>query len=161
MQVAPVRTPIGVIALVFDDEFSLIKITKSSELDIIDNEKKPEHVCKVINLLNAYFSGKLLKIDCSILLKNISEFHGRVLDFIKQIPFGQTVSYKWVADSLKTSPRAVGQALRRNPLPIIIPCHRIVKSSGQLGGYSLGVEAKKWLIEHERTILYKLRSHKI
>ncbi|MEN2985217.1 MAG: methylated-DNA--[protein]-cysteine S-methyltransferase, partial [Thermodesulfovibrionaceae bacterium] len=68
---------------------------------------------------------------------------------------------KWIAKKLQTSPRAVGQALKRNPLPIIIPCHRVIKSNGELGGYSLGVETKKWLVEHEKTILYKLRLHKI
>lgn len=159
MYISSLRTPIGIIKLFFDDEFILIKITNSSAFDIT-NEKYPQPVCKVINLLNAYFAGKLLKIDYPVLIKNISEFDRKVLNFINQIPFGQTVSYKWVAESLRTSPRAVGQALKRNPFPIIIPCHRIIKSSGELGGYSLGVEAKKWLIEHEKAILYRLRSHK-
>lgn len=160
MQVALIRTPIGVITLYFDDEFRLIKITQPLGFDIRNNENYPEPICKLINLLNAYFSGKLLKIECPILLKNISEFDRKVLGFVNQVSFGRTVSYKWIADNLKTSPRAVGQALKRNPLPIIIPCHRIIKSNGELGGYSLGIKAKKWLIEHEKSILYKLQSHK-
>jgi len=62
---------------------------------------------------------------------------------------------------LNTSPRAVGQALKVNPLPLIIPCHRVITTNGAIGGYSLGIKVKKWLLEHEKATLYKLLLHKI
>lgn len=100
-------------------------------------------------------------IDYPFNLENLTVFEKEVLNFITKIPYAQKVSYKWVAEHLKTSPRAVGQALKRNPLPIVIPCHRVIRVNGHLGGYSVGEEAKKWLIEHEKATLYRLQLHKI
>lgn len=159
MQAAHVNTPIGIITLIFDEELNLIEIKKSA--NFIQKRSYPKPVINLINLINAYFLGEIFKIDYPFKLRNLSEFDLKVLNFICETPFGHTVSYKWIAKKLQTSPRAVGQALKRNPLPIIIPCHRVIKSNGELGGYSLGVETKKWLVEHEKTILYKLRLHKI
>lgn len=160
MQVANIQTPIGSICLFFDRNFNLIKITRSDEFGITDKEKCPEPIRNLINFLDAYFSGRSLKIEYPINLEKLSKFDKNVLNFIKIIGFGQTVSYKWVAEILKTSPRLVGQALSRNPFPILLPCHRVIKSNGDFGGYSLGVEAKKWLINHEKTILYRLQFDK-
>ncbi len=160
MKINHISTPIGVLCLFFDEEFNLIKITKPKKLRTINEKAHSEFIRNIKILFDDYFEGKTIIIDYPIKMHSISEFDRKVLNFIKKIPFGQTVSYKWIAKNLKTSPRAVGQALKRNPLPIIIPCHRIIKSSGEIGGYSLGIEAKKWLIEHEKTILYKLPSHK-
>lgn len=160
MHTAYLRTPISFISIEFDDEFNLIKITKSDKFVISDRQNYPEKIRNLIGLLDGYFSGRVLEIDYPFKLVNVTEFDKKVLDTIRKIPFGKTVSYKWISDILKNSPRAVGQALKRNPLPIILPCHRVIKSNGQLGGYSLGLEFKKWLIEHEKAILYKLQSHK-
>jgi len=65
----------------------------------------------------------------------ITEFQKKVYDIIKKIPKGRTMSYKEIAEKLNTSPRAVGQALKRNPFPIKIPCHRVINSDNSLGGY--------------------------
>ncbi|MCX7988287.1 MAG: methylated-DNA--[protein]-cysteine S-methyltransferase [Thermodesulfovibrio sp.] len=138
----------------------MIEITKTDELKTEEEGEFPETIKKLKTLLDDYFSGKAFIIDYPVKMDNVSRFDKKVLDFVRQIPFGHTVSYRWTAENLQTSPRAVGQALKRNPLPIIIPCHRIIKSNGELGGYSMGIEAKKWLIEHEKTTLYKLLSHK-
>ncbi len=160
MPIAHIKTPIGVIILSFDDNFNLIKITKSDDREFLDGGEYPESIKILVDFLNAYFSGKPLRINYPLKLDNISEFDKKVLNLISSIPFGQTVSYKWVAEKLKTSPRAVGQALKRNPFPLLIPCHRIIKSDGNLGGYSLGLDVKKWLLEYEKSILYKLPSRK-
>jgi methylated-DNA-[protein]-cysteine S-methyltransferase len=68
------------------------------------------------------------------------------------ISWGQTVSYKWVAGRIgrPNAARAVGQALGRNQVPLIIPCHRVIKEDGSIGGFGLGTEWKKWLLELER-----------
>ncbi|MDB4349586.1 MGMT family protein [Omnitrophica bacterium] len=71
---------------------------------------------------------------------------------VSSIPWGQTKSYKWVARRLKSpqSQRAVGQALKRNPFPFIIPCHRVIRQDGNLGGFSCGRHLKKRLLELEK-----------
>jgi len=63
------------------------------------------------------------------------DFTGQVLGLVKKIPGGKVTTYGIIAKKLKTSPRAVGQALKRNKKPIIIPCHRVVRSDGHVGGY--------------------------
>ena len=63
-------------------------------------------------------------------------FQEKVFAIVKKIPKGQTMTYGEIAKILNSSPRAVGQALRRNPTPIIVPCHRVIKSDGTLGGYA-------------------------
>ncbi|MEK8089078.1 methylated-DNA--[protein]-cysteine S-methyltransferase [Thermithiobacillus plumbiphilus] len=82
-------------------------------------------------------------------------FQQAVWAYLSDIPLGETRSYGEVARALSSSPRAVGQACRRNPLPILIPCHRVVARTG-LGGYSGATEGpemqrKVWLLDHEKT----------
>lgn len=79
-------------------------------------------------------------------------FQKRVWRYIRKIPYGRTVTYKMVADDLKlgNAYRAVGQACRSNPIPIVIPCHRVITSSGKPGGYSSGSNWKKFLLELEK-----------
>lgn len=157
-----IKTPIGELEICFDRELRLTEISKKTEFEPSEHiENLPREILRFISSLNDYFLGNLIEIDFPFELYNLSNFDRVVLDLIKTIPYGKTVSYKWIAEKLKTSPRAIGQALKRNPIPIVIPCHRIIKTDGQIGGYSLGIEAKKWLIEHERTTLYKLLSHRI
>lgn len=70
---------------------------------------------------------------------------------VKTIPYGETRSYKWVAEKLGNprAVRAVGQALKKNPLPGIIPCHRVIRSDGSLGGFSQGLKKKRELLRGE------------
>ncbi|WP_457570150.1 methylated-DNA--[protein]-cysteine S-methyltransferase [Desulfurobacterium sp.] len=79
----------------------------------------------------------------------LSPFQKKVFSEISAIPPGKTATYGEIASKLKTSPRAVGQALKRNPFPLIIPCHRIVGAK-DLGGFSEGTEIKKLLLDFER-----------
>ncbi|MEN2995033.1 MAG: methylated-DNA--[protein]-cysteine S-methyltransferase [Thermodesulfovibrio sp.] len=152
-----ILSPIGLLGIVFDEFFSLEKIfvnkSKKANIDI----KIPDFALNFAKQLNLYFKGELLKFSYPIKLQDISDFDKKVLELTNEIPYGKTVTYSWIAKKLNTSPRAVGQALKRNPLPIVIPCHRVIKSNGSLGGYSLGLEIKKWLIEHERIVASKLR----
>ncbi len=77
--------------------------------------------------------------------KDLTSFQWNVLKATMKIPLGQTRTYKWVAEQVGSpqSMRAVGQALRHNPYPIIIPCHRVIKSDGSLGGYAGGPSTQK------------------
>lgn len=79
----------------------------------------------------------------------LTYFQEKVLSLTKQIPRGKVTTYGRIAYCLKSSPRAVGQALGVNPQPIKIPCHRVVKSDGNLGGYSGGARKKKQLLAKE------------
>lgn len=79
----------------------------------------------------------------------MTPFQRKVLELTKKIPAGKIMTYGRIARILKTSPRAVGRALSKNPYPIKIPCHRVVKSDGELGGYSGGVNKKVLLLRKE------------
>jgi O-6-methylguanine DNA methyltransferase len=84
----------------------------------------------------------------------ITPFQSKVYNVVKKIPAGQTRSYAWVAQRLgkPKAARAVGQALKRNPYPFVIPCHRVIKSDGSLGGYSQGRRLKAELLKRERDL---------
>lgn len=84
-------------------------------------------------------------------LSSLTSFQRKVLEVIKTIPYGETRSYKWVAERMgkPRAARAVGQALKRNPYPEVIPCHRVIRSAGKLGGYSKGTQKKRRLLKEE------------
>lgn len=158
MYFASVLTPIGLLGIIFDSFLSVKRIF------ITDSNKNitiPEFALNFVKQLNLYFKGELLEFSYSVNIQDISEFDKKVLELTSEIPYGETVTYNWLAKKLNTSPRAIGQSLKRNPLPIIIPCHRVIKSDGKLGGYSLGIERKRWLIEHEKSILYRFQLMKL
>lgn len=98
--------------------------------------------------LEKYFEGKVVDFLKHPVKLQLSDFSISVLEKVRKIPYGETLSYGEIAKILKTGPRAVGQALKRNPVPVIIPCHRIVGVKG-IGGYSQGINLKKILLELE------------
>lgn len=99
--------------------------------------------------LAAYFAGERQTFDLP-LTPTVTSFEARVLDVMRAIPFGETRTYGDIATALGTASQPVGRACGANPLPILIPCHRVVGASG-LGGFSArgGVEDKVWLLRHE------------
>lgn len=100
--------------------------------------------------LAEYFAGKLKKFDV-LCAPNGTEFQKRVWQEISKIPYGEVRTYKEIAGALKTKAyQAVGQACGKNPIPFVIPCHRVVASGGQLGGYAFGKKFKKELLELEK-----------
>ena len=86
--------------------------------------------------------------------KKFTPFELKVYKVVSSIPMGQTRAYSWVAKKIGTprAARAVGNALNKNPYPLIIPCHRVIRSNGSLGGYALGLNKKKKLLGLERKI---------
>ncbi len=88
----------------------------------------------------------------------LTKLQKKVYAIVKKIPKGKTTTYKAIAEKLNTSPRAVGQALKRNPYPIKIPCHRVIKSDGSLGGYKgkANSRLKKELLEKEGVKIKRL-----
>lgn len=102
--------------------------------------------------LRAYFAGRIKSFSTPCDLGGLPVFTRAVLRQTAKIPYGQVRSYEWLARKLgkPRAARAVGNALAKNPIPVIIPCHRIVRSDGSIGGYALGRAWKKKLLDLER-----------
>lgn len=102
--------------------------------------------------LQAYFAGRLKRFAAPCDLEGLTPFTRAVLKITARIPYGEVRSYQWIARKLgkPAASRAVGNALARNPIPIIIPCHRVVRSDGTIGGFALGPEWKKRLLALEQ-----------
>lgn len=114
---------------------------------------KDENMTKdIIYQLKSYLNGKLKKFNCPLDLRG-TEFQKKVWLALRRIPYGETRSYKQIAEAIghPHAFRAVGGANGRNPIPLIIPCHRVIRSNGDLGGFGHGIEIKKRLIEFEKT----------
>jgi methylated-DNA-[protein]-cysteine S-methyltransferase len=101
--------------------------------------------------LAAYFAGHLAHFDLPLALRGTA-FQLRVWQALRAIPLGQTLSYAQLARRIgaPNAVRAVGAAVGRNPVSIIVPCHRVVGSDGSLTGFAGGLDRKRWLLEHER-----------
>jgi methylated-DNA-[protein]-cysteine S-methyltransferase len=108
----------------------------------------PEFFDDLTERFKAYFSGKKIIFTDKLDLSTATLFQRRVWESTRLIPFGKTKSYGWVAEQIDKpkAARAVGQALVKNPLPIIVPCHRVLTSDGKLGGFTGGVEIKQRLL---------------
>lgn len=113
--------------------------------------KNPEVFRDVVRQLDRYFAGKLDKFEVPLDLKGTA-FQLKVWNAMLDIPYGQTISYAELARRIgfPKAARAVGQASGRNPVAIIVPCHRVVGSNGTLTGYGGGLERKAALLELER-----------
>lgn len=106
--------------------------------------------------LNIYFRNPHMVFDIPLRVKGTA-FQQRVWSALRDIPAGETRSYGDLAKLLKSSPRAIGNACRRNPVPIVIPCHRVISAKG-IGGFSgdtsgENIRIKRWLLSHEGVII--------
>ena len=109
---------------------------------------------QTVQQLEAYCSAERFQFNLPLRLSG-SDYQNRIWHALLNIPAGETRSYGHMADQLQSSARAVGNACRANPVPIVIPCHRVVAKHG-LGGYcgqtrGQGLRIKQWLLDHERT----------
>ena len=102
--------------------------------------------------LRDYFAGRRKSFSVACDISELSPFTQKVLRAATKIPYGQVRSYKWLAERLgkPKAARAVGNALARNPVPIILPCHRVVRGDGGIGRFALGSGWKKRLLELEK-----------
>jgi methylated-DNA-[protein]-cysteine S-methyltransferase len=105
----------------------------------------------LVGRYRAYFSGHYMEFPDKLDLEEATPFRRAVWQATRRIPFGQTRSYAWVANRIGNARavRAVGQALAANPLPVIVPCHRVLASNGGLGGFSGGLDMKRFLLKLE------------
>jgi len=104
--------------------------------------------------LGRYFEGEVERFDFPVDLSRLTEFEREVLEAARGIGYGEVRSYSWLARKVgrPKAARAVGRALAKNPLALVIPCHRVVRSDGSIGGFSMagGVEAKRRLLDLEK-----------
>ena len=114
----------------------------------------PERVDGIRRELDEYFDGKRHAFDVPLDLALVTGFQGKILEATTRIPYGRHMSYKEVATEAGNANafRAAGNALGANPIPIVIPCHRVWAIGGQLGGYTGGLERKRVLLELEGSL---------
>ncbi len=119
---------------------------------LADAVPAPDDTADLAARFQAFFSGHRVDFPDRLDFSGATPFQRRVWRAARQIPYGQTRSYQWVASQIGQpgAARAVGQALAKNPFPVIIPCHRVLASGGGLGGFSAGIEMKKLLLDLEK-----------
>ena len=143
-----VDSPIGRITLI-SNETHLKSLTFSDE-KAEESETLPEILLRTAVQLNEYFAGTRSSFDLE-LEPDGTGFQKKVWQQLLKVPFGTTKSYRDIAVKLGSvlNTRAVGTANGKNPISIIIPCHRIIGHDGKMVGYAGGLERKKWLLLHE------------
>lgn len=125
-------------------------------LDGLSPHRDESHavVRRVLDQLSEYFAGVRREFDVSLDLRG-TEFQVAAWTSLARIPFGRTWSYGEQAASIgrPTAVRAIGGANGRNPVGVILPCHRVIGADGSLTGFGGGIEVKKWLLNHEKTVI--------
>ncbi|MGO3731939.1 MAG: methylated-DNA--[protein]-cysteine S-methyltransferase [Vagococcus sp.] len=141
------------------DELGLtsVEFVESDAIDTTEHTDSEEHILRhAMEELDAYFNGQLTTFTVPVHLTQGTPFQQRVWTMLQQIPYGTTCSYKELAKSVNSPKayRAVGQANRHNPIPIIVPCHRVIGADGKLTGYlgqnESGIQFKQFLLKLEQ-----------
>lgn len=150
-----IDSPVGPLTLVVDDAGALAGLYTDGQkhapdaaaLGPRDDTLAPDSVAQ----LGEYFAGTRATFDLALAPRG-TDFQRRVWALLADIPAGETRTYGELAGQLgaPAASRAIGGAVGRNPLSIVVPCHRVVGASGALTGYAGGVERKRWLLDHER-----------
>lgn len=143
-----ISSPLGNIRIVESDKKLVeLEFTTDNTTDLPKNE----FLMSVANQINAYFNHQLKEFDLE-LAPSGTAFQQKVWDELLEIPYGTTISYLELAHRLgdPKSIRAAASANGKNPIAIIIPCHRVIGSSGEMTGYAGGIERKKALLKLER-----------
>ncbi len=167
-------TPLGTLELLFSPRGLAALVLASPKAKVPspvpsgspDWARMPEPLAGAVALtleaLTQYFAGKAVSFVRLPLDLRGTPFQLRVWQELRSIPWGETVSYQTLAGRLGSpqAARAVGRACGANPVPIIVPCHRVIAADGSLGGYSSGLAHKRWLLQHEGVALERLRPRK-
>lgn len=150
-----IDSPIGPLALAGHDHVltNLRMLNQTHEPDRSDWVRDDRAFPDVVDQLEAYFAGTRTDFELEFSLGG-SEFQRKVWQALLTIPYGETRSYKQIADQIGLSgaARAVGLANGRNPIAIIVPCHRVIGASGSLIGYGGGLDRKRSLLEMEKKV---------
>ena len=149
-----IESPVGTLKLMATDKALVaIKFVKN---EAAGKNKSTENsiLAKAADQLAEYFSGKRKSFDLPLLADGTT-FERKVWDTLNGVGYGTTVTYSKIAKKLGdiNKVRAVGKANGQNPIPIIIPCHRVIGANNKLTGYAGGIERKRWLLQHEGALL--------
>ena len=147
------KSPVGKLLVAGNNKgLHLIRFPKGKKRSLpehhwVENQKPLQ---EVVRQLEAYFAGKLKAFSLDICL-NVTPFQKKVLTALRRVPYGETISYGELAKNIGNpkASRAVGQANSRNPIPIVIPCHRVIGSNGKLTGFGGGISVKQTLLDLE------------
>ena len=147
MKKARIKTPLGIAELTGDfNGLASVKVLEEGEA----SSEIPSELKAPVKQLQAYFKGELKNFELKLNPQG-TEFQKKVWNKLSEIPFATTTSYIELSRSLgdEKAIRAVASANGKNPLWIIIPCHRVIGKDGSLTGYAGGLHRKKWLLDHE------------
>lgn len=153
MSICYVDSPVGRLAIEADhDAVTSVRWTSTDER-ARDTSTTPV-LKEAIHQLDRYFAGRLKRFDLPLAARG-TDFQKSVWNMMREIPFGGTATYGGMAMALGSGPRAVGMACGRNPIPIIVPCHRVLGSGGKEGGFSggQGLPTKRRLLALEGVVL--------
>ena len=142
--------PAGLVSVISADEgVEQIRFDASVPPDAMRCDEHPV-LRETARQLTAYFAGDLREFDLPLVMKG-TPFQIRAWTALQQIPYGETRSYAEQARVIGApdAVRAVGAANGRNPIPIVVPCHRVIGSNGKLTGFGGGLPLKRWLLDHE------------
>ena len=147
------KTPLGGLVLEIEAQ-GLRRLTFTASPHRANNRPKSKLAHRAYNQLMRYFDKPHNRFTIPLILPERTVFRRRVWKAISAIKIGRTASYKQIALKLNTHPRAIGGACAANPIPIIIPCHRVLAQSGKLCGYTGAdgkhdLSIKEWLLKHE------------
>jgi len=148
---AHMESPIGRLTILADGKgLTEIRFMNNSSPLPPGPDQSNEWVALAIEQLNAYFDSRLTSFELPLSLGG-TDFQRGVWAQLQKISYGSTASYGQIAAAIDKpkAARAVGMANNKNPLPIIIPCHRVIGSNGALTGFAGGLDAKRWLLRHE------------
>jgi methylated-DNA-[protein]-cysteine S-methyltransferase len=151
-----VETPVGELLLAGDGEhLQRLHMQSGNRPATVEPgwERAEQPFAEMCEQLDQYFAGERREFDLPLAPRG-SDFQRRVWAALEEIPYGETRTYGEIADSIgrPSASRAVGAANGANPISIVIPCHRVIGSSGALTGYAGGVERKRRLLELERAV---------
>ncbi|MDE6389397.1 MAG: methylated-DNA--[protein]-cysteine S-methyltransferase [Lachnospiraceae bacterium] len=153
------KSPIGVLCIV-EENGKITKLHLQREEDCNGTVQEGKKLAAVLReactQLDEYFQGKRKQFELPLSYAG-TDFQQRVWDELQKIPYGETRSYEEIAMQAGNSKaqRAVGQANNRNPIMIVIPCHRVIHKSGDISGYACGIEAKRYLLELEKRCIVR------
>lgn len=148
MDTCYIETPLGYAKIIGDqDGITSVSIVDTNE---DTSESIPESLLDCVSQLKAYFNNKLKTFDLKLNPEG-TDFQKKVWNQLSKIPYGKTISYLDLAKQLGDAKtiRAAASANGKNPLWIIVPCHRVIGTDGSLTGYAGGLHRKQWLLNHE------------
>ena len=143
------ETPLGMVTVRVNDNGAVVSIAFDDTVSA-HGERKVAGDRRAVDQLDRYFKGELTEFDLELDPEG-TDFEKCVWNELRRIPYGSTTTYGEIAARLGdlNATRAVGTANARNPIAVVIPCHRVIGADGELTGYAGGLHRKRWLLAHE------------